>query len=96
MAIKPLGDRVLAEVVEAKEQKTAGGIYIPDTAQEKPQVAKVIAVGKGRYQDGKWEPLDVKAGDEILFGKYSGTEIKYESKEYLILKESDILAKIEK
>lgn len=96
MAIKPLGDRVLAEVLEAKEQKTAGGIYIPDTAQEKPQIAKVISVGKGRYQDGKWEPLDVKAGDEILFGKYSGTEVKYDGKEYLILKESDILAKIEK
>ena len=96
MAIKPLGDRVLAEVLEAKEQKTAGGIYIPDTAQKKPQIAKVISIRKGRYQDSKWKPLDVKPGDEILFGKYSGTEVKYEGKEYLILKESDILAKIEK
>ncbi len=96
MAIKPLGDRVIAKIVEAKEQKTAGGIYIPDTAQEKPQLAKVIAVGKGRYEDGKLIPLDVQVGDEILFGKYSGTEIKYDSQEYLILKESDILAKIEK
>jgi chaperonin GroES len=96
MAIKPLGDRVLAKVVETKEQKTAGGIYIPDSAQEKPQIADVIAVGKGRYADGEWQPLDVKTGDQILFGKYSGTEVKHEGQEYLILRESDILAKVEK
>jgi len=96
MGIKPLGDRILVKVDEPKEQKTAGGLFIPDSAKEKPQTAKVVAVGKGRYVDGKWEPLDVKKGDEILFGKYSGTEVKHEGIEYLILKESDILAKIEK
>jgi chaperonin GroES len=85
--IRPLADRVLVEAAPA-EQKTAGGIIIPDTAKEKPQRGTVIAVGNGK----KDEPMTVKAGDIVLYGKYSGTEINYESKDYLIMKESDILA----
>lgn len=92
MKIQPLGDRVLVEILEAKE-KTKGGIVLPDTAKEKPQEAKVIAVGKGKVSDeGKVIPPEVKAGDTILFGKYTGSEIVVEDKEYLILKEEDILA----
>jgi len=92
MNIQPLGDRIMVEVLEAKE-KTKGGIVLPDTAKEKPQEAKVIAVGKGRVSDeGKNIAPEVKAGDKILFGKYSGTEIAVDDKEYLILKEEDILA----
>lgn len=92
MKIQPLGDRILVEVLEAKE-KTKGGIVLPDTAKEKPQEGKVIAVGKGKVkEDGKVVPLEVKAGDTILFGKYSGTEITIDDKEYLILKEEDVLA----
>lgn len=92
MKIEPLGDRILVQVLEAKE-RTKGGIVLPDTAKEKPQEAKVIAVGKGRTSDeGKKITPDVKTGDTILFGKYSGTEITVEDKEYLILKEEDILA----
>ncbi|MDY6967826.1 MAG: co-chaperone GroES [Spirochaetota bacterium] len=94
MAIKPLGDRVIIEVQEEDLQKE-GSLFIPDTAKEKPQQGKVIAVGKGRFEDGKWVPLDVKIDDTILYGKYSGTEIKYQGKEYLIVRESDILAIIE-
>ncbi len=90
MAIQPLGDRVVVEVLEAKE-KTQGGIFLPETAKEKPQVGKVIAVGKGRLvNDGKVVPLDVKIGDKILFGKYSGNEIHIDDKEYLIIKEEEI------
>ena len=85
--IRPLADRVLVEAAPA-EQKTAGGIIIPDTAKEKPQRGTVIAVGNGK----KDEPMTVKAGDIVLYGKYSGTEINYEGKDYLIMKESDILA----
>ena len=85
--IKPLADRVLIEAAEA-EQKTAGGIIIPDTAKEKPQKGTVIAVGCGK----KDEPMTVKAGDNVLYGKYAGTEISYQGKDYLIMKESDILA----
>ena len=85
--IKPLADRVLVEPAPA-EQKTSGGIIIPDTAKEKPQRGKVIAVGAGK----KDEPMTVKEGDNVLYGKYSGTEIQYEGKDYLIMKESDILA----
>ena len=85
--IKPLADRVLVEAAEA-EQKTAGGIIIPDTAKEKPQKGKVIAAGNGK----KDEPMTVKVGDNVLYGKYAGTEISYEGKDYLIMKESDILA----
>ena len=91
MKFRPLHDRVLVERVEA-EEKTAGGIIIPDTAKEKPQEGKVIAVGSGtKSEDGKVTPLDVKAGDTILFGKWSGTEVKVDGKDLLIMKESDIL-----
>ncbi len=95
MAIKPLGDRVLIEVMEEDLQKQ-GSLFIPDTAKEKPQEGKVVAVGKGRYEDGKLVPLDVKVGDSVLYGKYAGTEVKHDGKEYLIVRESDILAIIEK
>jgi chaperonin GroES len=93
MAIKPLGDRVLLEVLEA-EEKTKGGIVLPDTAKEKPQEGKVIAVGKGRVdKDGKVQPLEVKPGDRVLFSKYGGTEVTTkEGQEYLIVREEDILA----
>jgi chaperonin GroES len=91
MGFKPLHDRVLVERVEA-EEKTAGGIIIPDNAKEKPQQGKVIATGNGAVNDnGHITPLAVKAGDTILFGKWSGTEIKLDGKDYLIMKESDIL-----
>jgi chaperonin GroES len=91
MSFRPLHDRVLVRRVEA-EQKTAGGIIIPDTAQEKPQEGEVVAVGTGtKSEDGKVTPLDVKAGDRILFGKWSGTEVKVNGEDLLIMKESDIL-----
>ena len=91
MHFRPLHDRVLVRRVEA-EEKTAGGIIIPDTAQEKPQEGEVVAAGSGtRGEDGKVTPLDVKAGDRILFGKWSGTEVKLDGKDLLIMKESDIL-----
>jgi chaperonin GroES len=89
--IQPLGDRVLVKVLEA-EEKTKGGIVLPDTAKEKPQQAEVVAVGKGKVQDGKNIPLEVKVGDKILFGRYSGTELSVEGEEYLMLKEDDIVA----
>lgn len=89
--IKPLGDRVIIELVE-KETVTASGIALPGSAQEKPQEGKVVAVGSGQIVDGKKLPLDVKENDQIIFSKYSGTEVEYEGKEYLILRESDILA----
>lgn len=92
MKIQPLGDRVVIEVLEAKE-KTKGGIVLPDTAKEKPQEGKVVAVGKGKVSDdGKVIPPEVKAGDKILYGKYSGTEVIIDETEYLIMKEEDILA----
>ncbi len=94
MAIKPLGDRVLVEIIDEDLQKE-GSLYIPDTAKEKPQEGKVVAVGSGRYEDGKLVPLDVKVGDKVLYGKYSGTDIKHEGKDYLIVRESDILAIID-
>jgi chaperonin GroES len=91
MAFRPLGDRVLVKRVE-EETKTKGGIIIPDTAKEKPQEGEVIAVGPGaRDEDGKRVELDVKAGDRILFGKWSGTEVKIDGEDLLIMKESDIL-----
>jgi chaperonin GroES len=91
MGFRPLHDRVLVRRVEA-EEKTAGGIIIPDTAKEKPQEGEVIAVGAGtRDENGKLTPLDVKAGDRILFGKWSGTEVRLEGEDLLIMKESDIL-----
>jgi len=95
MKIRPLHDRLLVERLEEKEVKK-GGIIIPDTAREKPQEAKVIAVGNGKVTDeGKKIPLDVKAGDKILFGKYSGSEVKINDKEYLIMREDDVLAILE-
>ncbi len=95
MKIRPLHDRLLVERLEEKEVKQ-GGIIIPDTAKEKPQEAKVIAVGTGKVTDeGKKVPLDVKAGDKILFGKYSGSEVKIDDKEYLIMREDDVLAILE-
>ena len=95
MKIRPLHDRILVERLEEKEVKK-GGIIIPDTAKEKPQEAKVIAVGNGKVtEEGKKIPLDVKAGDKILFGKYSGSEVKLDDKEYLILREEDVLAILE-
>ena len=91
MSFRPLHDRVLVRRVEA-EAKTAGGIIIPDSAQEKPQEGQVVAAGSGvRGEDGTVTPLDVKAGDRILFGKWSGTEVKLEGEDLLIMKESDIL-----
>jgi len=91
MAFRPLGDRVLVRRVE-EEAKTKGGIIIPDTAKEKPQEGEVIAVGPGARDDsGKIHPLDVKSGDRILFGKWSGTEVKLDGEDLLIMKESDIL-----
>ena len=91
MGFRPLHDRVLVRRVEADE-KTAGGIIIPDTAKEKPQEGEVVAVGPGaRDESGKVQPLDVKPGDKILFGKWSGTEVKLDGQDLLIMKESDIL-----
>lgn len=95
MNIKPLADRVVLKVLEA-EEKTASGIVLPDTAKEKPQQGKIIAVGPGRVaDDGKTIPMSVKEGDTVLFAKYAGTEVKYKGEEYLIMKESDILAIVE-
>ena len=95
MGFRPLHDRVLVRRVEA-EEKTAGGIIIPDTAKEKPQEGEVVAVGTGaRADDGKVTPLDVKAGDRILFGKWSGTEVTIDGTEFLIMKESDIMGVLE-
>ena len=95
MKIRPLHDRLLVERLEDREVKK-GGIIIPDTAKEKPQEGKVIAVGNGKVNDdGKKLPLDVKSGDKILFGKYSGSEVKLDDKEYLIMREEDVLAILE-
>lgn len=96
MKLKPLGDRVLVEVMEA-EEKTKGGIVLPDNAKEKPQKGKIMAVGKGKVaDDGKVVALEVKKGDVVLYGKYSGTELKVEDKSLLMLREEDILAIVEK
>ena len=95
MKIRPLQDRVIVERVQ-EEEKSRGGIIIPDTAKEKPQEGKVIAVGKGKVnEDGKLLPLTVKSGDRILFAKYSGTEVKLNGNEYLIMREDDILGIVE-
>lgn len=91
--LKPLGERVLIEAI-AKEETTAFGIVLPDTAKEKPQEGKIVAVGSGGWKDGKFVALEVKEGDRVLFSKYAGTEIKFEGKEYLIMKESDLHALI--
>jgi chaperonin GroES len=91
--VRPLHDRVLIERLEEEEQKTSGGIIIPDTAKEKPQRGKVVAIGDGAYNDkGERTKLDVQVGDLVLFGKYSGNDIKIDNKEYLIVRESEVLA----
>ena len=96
MKVRPLQDRVLIKRLEDETEKTKGGLYIPDSAKEKPQQGKVMAVGKGRVSDeGKVIPPDVKAGDKILFGKYSGSEIKVDGEELLIMREEDILGVVE-
>jgi chaperonin GroES len=93
--IRPLQDRLIVERLEG-EEKTASGLYIPDSAKEKPQQGRVVAVGKGKVrEDGTVQPLDLKAGDKILFGKYSGTEIKIDGSEYLIMREDDVLGVLE-
>ena len=92
MAIQPLGDRILVRLLE-EEDKSSGGIILPDSAKEKPQEAKVLAVGKGRLlEDGTVRPLEVKVGDTVLFAKYSGSEVVHQDKEFIILKEDDVLA----
>lgn len=94
MNVKPLADRVIVEPLEAAE-KTAGGLYIPDNAKEKPQKGRIVAAGPGKLSDaGALMKMEVKAGDTILYGKYSGTEVSIEGKEYLIMRESDVLAVI--
>ncbi|MBI3333276.1 MAG: co-chaperone GroES [Candidatus Omnitrophica bacterium] len=92
MAVQPLGDRILVKLLE-EEERSPGGIILPDTAKEKPQEGKIVAVGKGRLlEDGTVRPLEVKVGDTVLFAKYSGTEVTHEEKEFLILREDDVLA----
>jgi len=94
MDLKPLGDRLIVEVLE-EEETTTSGIVLPDTAKEKPQRGRVLAVGPGpRNEDGEFVPMDVAEGDEVIFSKYGGTEIRLGSDEYLILRESDVLAKV--
>jgi chaperonin GroES len=95
MALRPLGDRVVVKAVDPQE-KTKSGLVLPDSAQEKPQEGKVIAVGTGRQlEDGGVQPLQVKSGDRILYGKYSGTEVELDGEEYLILREDDVLAVVQ-
>jgi chaperonin GroES len=91
--VKPLADRVVIKALEDTEQMR-GGLYIPDTAKEKPQQGEIVAVGPGRYDDGKLVPMTVSVGDKVLYGKYSGTEVTIENEQYLILRESDVLAVI--
>ena len=92
--IKPLGDRVVIEALD-QEEETASGIVLPDTAKEKPQEGKVVAVGSGTLKDGERIPLEVKVGDRVIFSKYAGTEVKIDGRELLIMRESDVLAIIE-
>ncbi|OEH85212.1 co-chaperone GroES [Desulfuribacillus stibiiarsenatis] len=92
--LRPLGDRVIIKVV-AQEEKTASGIVLPESAKEKPQQGEIVAVGNGRFEDGKRVELDVKAGDQVIYSKYAGTEVKHNGQEFLILRESDILAVLE-
>jgi chaperonin GroES len=95
MKLRPLQDRILVKRIE-EEEKTAGGIFIPDTAKEKPQMGQIVSVGNGKKtEDGKVIPVDVKAGDKVLFGKYAGTEVKVDGNEYLIMREDDILGVID-
>jgi|SRR3954470_15225190 chaperonin GroES len=96
MNIRPLYDRIVVKRIESDTEKSAGGLFIPDTAKEKPQEGEVFAVGKGkRLEDGKITPLDVQPGDRILFGKYSGSEIKLDGTEYLIMREDEVLGILE-
>jgi chaperonin GroES len=96
MNLRPLQDRIIVKRIE-EEAKTAGGIFIPETAKEKPQQGEIVAVGNGKKtEDGKVIPVDLKAGDRVLFGKYAGTEIKLDGMEYLIMREDDILGVVEK
>jgi chaperonin GroES len=95
--IKPLHDRVIIRRIEESANQTAGGLFIPDTAKEKPQEGEVIAVGEGKYkEDGSRQTLDVKAGDRVLFGKYSGSEIKLDGEEFIIMREDEILGIIQR
>ncbi|MCX6390642.1 MAG: co-chaperone GroES [Solirubrobacterales bacterium] len=94
MKLKPLGDRLILRAID-EEETTASGIVLPDTAKEKPQKGEVLAVGEGRIEDGSRVPLDVKAGDEVLYSKYGGTEIKVDGEDLLVLRESDVLAIVE-
>jgi chaperonin GroES len=94
VGIKPLEDRIVIQVLEA-EQTTASGIVIPDTAKEKPQEGRVLAVGPGRFEDGVRVPLDVQVGDKVIFSKYGGTEVKFSGVEYLVLSARDVLAVVE-
>jgi len=92
MALRPLHDRILVKRLDESEAKSPGGLFIPDTAKEKPQQAKVLAVGTGRItDDGKVQPMDVKVGDQVVFSKYAGTEVKVEGEELLIIREDDVL-----
>ena len=93
VSISPLADRVVVRAVEEREQ-TRGGLHIPDTAKEKPQQGEIVAVGPGRFEKDKRVPMDVKVGDKVLFGRYSGTEVTIDSEQLLILRESDVLAVI--
>lgn len=96
MALRPLHDRILVKRLEEAEQQSEGGIIIPDTAREKPQQASVLAVGEGRIMDdGKVQPMDVKAGDKVVFSKYAGTEVKIDGDELLVIREDDVLGVIE-
>jgi chaperonin GroES len=92
MKVKPLGDRILVRPIDV-EEVTASGLVLPDTAKEKPQRGEVLAVGEGRWEEGKRIPLDVSTGDEVVYSKYGGTEVKVEGQDLLILRESDVLAK---
>ena len=94
MKLKPLGDKIVIKVKE-EEKKTTGGIVLPDSAKQKPQQGEVVAVGSGEMIDGKKVPLDVKVGDEVIYSKYSGSEIKMDDEKYLIVKQNDILAIVE-
>ncbi len=94
MTLKPLGDRVVLKFLEA-EEKTKGGIILASAAKEKPQVAEIIAVGPGEVVDGERVPMDVKVGDKVILGKYAGTEVKLDEEEYVVAKQSDILAIVE-
>jgi chaperonin GroES len=96
MGLRPLHDRILVKRLEEGEEKSEGGIIIPDTAKEKPQQAKVLAVGDGRItEDGKVQPIDVKSGDTVVFSKYAGTEVKIDGEELLVIREDDVLGVVE-